>query len=97
LLSIKDNGPGIPVAERERVFDPFYRTLGGDQVGSGLGLSIVKTISDRIGAEIQLAFSDEVQGCGLCVYLLIPLAESYQGSHAKQHSERHGGINRLVL
>lgn len=76
-LSIQDNGPGIPLIERERVFDPFYRTLGSDQVGSGLGMSIVKTISDRIGAKIQLSFSDEVKGSGLRVCILIPLA--YEG------------------
>lgn len=72
VLSIQDNGPGIPLIERERVFDPFYRTLGSDQVGSGLGMSIVKTISDRIGADIQLGFSDEENSSGLCVRILIP-------------------------
>ena len=36
ILRIQDSGPGIQVAERERVFDPFYRTLGSDQVGSCL-------------------------------------------------------------
>ena len=84
VLSIQDNGPGIPLAERERVFDPFYRTLGSDQIGSGLGLSIVKTISDRIGAEIQLAFTDEAKGSGLCVCILIPLADACQGSTHKE-------------
>jgi two-component system OmpR family sensor kinase len=83
VLRIQDNGPGIPLAERERVFDPFYRTLGTDQVGSGLGLSIVKTISDRIGAKIQLGFSDEIKGSGLCVCILIALADACQGSSYK--------------
>ncbi|MEO6983922.1 MAG: ATP-binding protein, partial [Paralcaligenes sp.] len=78
ILSIQDSGPGIALAERERVFDPFYRTLGNDQVGSGLGMSIVKAISDRIGAEVQLGFSDEVNGSGLRVRILIPLAGTHQ-------------------
>jgi two-component system, OmpR family, sensor kinase len=65
VLRITDNGPGIPEAERERVFDPFYRVLGNEQTGSGLGLSIVKAIAVRMGAEIQL---DSVKGhSGLCV------------------------------
>jgi two-component system OmpR family sensor kinase len=72
-LQIMDSGPGIAVDERQRVFDPFYRTLGSDQVGSGLGLSIVKTIADRIGAEIKLSPSDTVNGSGLCVCILIPI------------------------
>jgi two-component system OmpR family sensor kinase len=75
ILRIQDSGPGIQVAERERVFDPFYRTLGSDQVGSGLGLSIVKAISNRIGAEIQLGFSNEVERSGLCVSVLVPVIE----------------------
>lgn len=76
ILRIQDSGPGIQVAERNRVFDPFYRILGSDQVGSGLGLSIVKTISDRIGAEVQLAFSDEVKKSGLCVSVRVPIAQN---------------------
>ncbi|MEO8013944.1 MAG: ATP-binding protein [Polaromonas sp.] len=76
VLNIQDNGPGISLAERERVFDAFYRTLGSDQVGSGLGLSIVKAISDRIGAKIVLGFSDEVKGSGLRVSILIALAKA---------------------
>ncbi|MEN8506062.1 MULTISPECIES: ATP-binding protein [Paraburkholderia] len=74
-LRIRDSGPGIQVSERERVFDPFYRSLGSGQVGSGLGLSIVKAISDRIGAEIRLGFSDETLRSGLCVCVIVPLNE----------------------
>ena len=36
------------------MFDPFHRLLGNDEFGSGLGLSIVKTIADRLGAGISL-------------------------------------------
>ena len=76
VLQIQDSGPGIQIAERERVFDPFYRTLGSDQVGSGLGLSIVKAVAHRIGAEIQLRFSDEARHSGLCVRVIVPIAKS---------------------
>jgi two-component system OmpR family sensor kinase len=69
-LCVEDTGPGIAVSERERVFDPFYRTLGSEQIGSGLGLSIVKVIADRIGAEIRLGFNDEVRQSGLRVTVL---------------------------
>jgi two-component system OmpR family sensor kinase len=72
-LRIQDNGPGIPLAERDRVFDPFYRTLGSEQIGSGLGLSIVQTIAHRIGAEIRLDFADEVQQAGLNVTVIVPM------------------------
>jgi len=67
LLQVKDSGAGIAPPERERVFDPFYRSLGSEQVGSGLGLSIVKAIVDRAGATIELGFTDDVNQSGLCV------------------------------
>lgn len=70
-LRVQDSGPGIPLAERDRVFDPFYRTLGSEQIGSGLGLSIVQTIANRIGAEIRLDFVDETQQTGLMVSVLV--------------------------
>lgn len=72
-LHIQDNGPGIPLAERDRVFDPFYRTLGSEQIGSGLGLSIVQTIAHRIGAEIRLDFADDGQQTGLVVTVVVPV------------------------
>ncbi|MDE3011859.1 MAG: two-component sensor histidine kinase [Pseudomonadota bacterium] len=74
LLSVTDSGPGIAEAERQRVFDPFYRTLGSAQAGSGLGLSIVQTIAERIGAEVRLDFSDTAARSGLRVTVRIPLA-----------------------
>uniref|UniRef100_UPI0009CA0D88 ATP-binding protein n=1 Tax=Pseudomonas sp. FSL W5-0299 TaxID=1917484 RepID=UPI0009CA0D88 len=72
LIEIKDSGPGISVAEQALVFDPFYRSLGTDETGSGLGLSIVAAIADRTGARIQLSFSDEVKQSGLCVSVWLP-------------------------
>jgi two-component system OmpR family sensor kinase len=55
------------------VFDPFYRTLGSEQIGSGLGLSIVQTIANRIGAEIRLDFSDQEKQTGLNVAVIAPM------------------------
>ena len=72
-LRVQDSGPGIPLAERERVFDPFYRTLGSEHVGSGLGLSIVNAIAQRIGAEIRLSFADAAGQTGLLVTIVMPV------------------------
>lgn len=59
ILEIEDSGVGIPEEERERVLDPFYRVLGSDQTGSGLGLSIVKTITERLQGRIELSDSSQ--------------------------------------
>ena len=54
VLQVEDSGPGIPAAEREQVFQPFYRVLGSDVDGSGLGLAIVREIAQRHGATVVL-------------------------------------------
>ena len=64
-VEVSDSGPGIPVAERERVFDPFYRVLGTETEGSGLGLSIVKTLADRMGIAVKLGDTSSGTGSGL--------------------------------
>lgn len=53
-LEIDDNGPGIPVSERERVFERFYRGSGTHEHGSGLGLAIVRDICVSHKADIEL-------------------------------------------
>ncbi|MGY4494781.1 ATP-binding protein [Pseudomonas sp. TE3610] len=64
-LWVRDNGPGIAPQDRERVFDPFYRSLGSDEVGSGLGLSIVRAIAVRNGMEVSLEPADPSSGRGV--------------------------------
>jgi two-component system sensor histidine kinase TctE len=54
VLRVEDTGPGIAQSERERVFQPFYRTLGTNVDGSGLGLAIVAEIARQHGAEVSL-------------------------------------------
>ena len=54
LLQVEDSGPGIPEAERELVFQPFYRALGNEADGSGLGLPIVLEIARQHGATITM-------------------------------------------
>jgi two-component system sensor histidine kinase TctE len=54
VLQVEDSGPGIALAERELVFQPFYRSLGTEVDGSGLGLAIVREIAMQHGAEIAI-------------------------------------------
>ena len=54
LLQVEDNGPGIAEADRELVFEPFYRVLGNEADGSGLGLPIVREIARQHGATVTL-------------------------------------------
>lgn len=74
-LSVTDSGPGISAAERERVFDRFYRGSsvsadGHAPHGSGLGLAIARAVAERHGADITL---DEAPGgTGLRVSVFFP-------------------------
>ncbi|MEQ1526329.1 MAG: HAMP domain-containing sensor histidine kinase [Gallionella sp.] len=54
VLEVIDNGPGIPEAELERVFDPFYRLPDNTQTGSGLGLAIARSIAEQFKGAISL-------------------------------------------
>jgi two-component system OmpR family sensor kinase len=69
FLSVSDTGQGIPAAERERVFDRFYRRAGAREGGSGLGLAIVKAVAERHHARVLLG---DAGGGGLAARVLFP-------------------------
>jgi two-component system sensor histidine kinase TctE len=72
-LEVEDSGPGIAMAERERVFAPFYRaaaTLERNPGGAGLGLAIVRDIASLHGADIALDAG--AGGQGLKVTVIFP-------------------------
>ena len=73
-LEISDTGPGIPEAERQRVFDRFYRREGSAGAGSGLGLAIVKRIADAQGIKIDL--SDSASETGLRMRFIFPHSDT---------------------
>ena len=70
VLKVVDDGPGIPAEERVRVLDRFYRRPGTSPPGSGLGMAIVKAISDAHRATLELGAGPE--GRGLAVSVTFP-------------------------
>ena len=75
LVVVEDDGPGIPEAERERVFDRFYRAEAQAQQagGSGLGLAIAQRVAQAHGGSLKLG--DSAQLGGLRVELRLPGAD----------------------
>ncbi|WP_343684976.1 ATP-binding protein [Asticcacaulis sp.] len=69
VLTVTDTGPGIPLNERPKVFERFYRVLGNTAMGSGLGLAIVKAIAEAHNAEIRLS---DTAPQGLTATLIFP-------------------------
>lgn len=66
-LLVEDNGPGIPAAEREQVFERFYRRVGSPAEGCGLGLAIVREIA--AAHRIEVSLSEGANGIGTRVLL----------------------------
>ncbi|WP_421913671.1 sensor histidine kinase [Mesorhizobium sp.] len=73
VLTVADNGPGIPEEERDHVFERFYSIAGSTEDGSGLGLAIVREVVESARGRVTLA--DSAAG-GLLVEVRLPLARS---------------------
>ena len=90
VLQVEDTGPGVPVAEREMIFRPFYRALGTNVDGTGLGLAIVQEIVQQHDAEISVTGRTRAPGHqpGCAVHGAFP------GAAARRrltHQGRRGG------
>jgi signal transduction histidine kinase len=86
IITVEDEGPGIPRSERERVFEPFYRletSRNLDTGGVGLGLSVTRSIIWEQGGEINLG---DRKGGGLSVRVDLP------GVVAAHSSNRPDGV-----
>ncbi|HCS43700.1 MAG TPA: histidine kinase [Pseudomonas sp.] len=75
FFSVSDEGPGIPEAERAKIFDMFYTVARGDRggQGTGLGLAICQGMVGAHGGRISVA--DGIEGRGTCITLHLPLQE----------------------
>jgi len=79
-----DQGCGIPPAEREAIFEPFYRldaSRNFDSAGSGLGLALTRQIVEAHGGRIT---ASDAPGGGTRMKVLLPLAESRGGGNKTQ-------------
>jgi two-component system OmpR family sensor kinase len=65
VLQVCDRGPGVPPAQRERIFEPFYRLPGASERegGVGLGLALVKSIAERHGGSVRCEARKEGGAC----------------------------------
>ncbi|MES2424586.1 MAG: ATP-binding protein [Pseudomonadota bacterium] len=72
VLRVSDRGPGVPAAQRERIFEPFYRLPGASERegGVGLGLALVKSIAERHGGTVRC---EDQQGGGASFVVELPL------------------------
>ena len=71
VLRVRDRGPGVPLDQRERIFEPFYRLPGASERegGVGLGLALVKSITQRHNGHVRC---EDQEGGGACFALSLP-------------------------
>ncbi len=77
-IRVEDDGPGIPAAERERVFEPYVRleeSRAAHTGGAGLGLAIARAVARGHGGDLQL--HERAPGMGLSARLLLPRIQEY--------------------
>lgn len=74
-LDVGDSGPGVPEAERERIFEPFYRLPGASEAsgGVGLGLSLVRQIALHHGGSV-VCLGNRQRGC--CFRVTLPASRT---------------------
>jgi two-component system phosphate regulon sensor histidine kinase PhoR len=71
-LTVRDDGPGIPMEARARIFERFYRVdkaRSREQGGTGLGLAIVKNVMQAHGGEVRV---ESESGKGTTFFLTLP-------------------------
>jgi two-component system, OmpR family, sensor histidine kinase TctE len=89
VLQVEDTGPGIELAERERVFQPFYRALGTQVEGSGLGLAIVREIAHRHGGEVSVQDARH--------HAVVGSLDSVAGAQTEDQNTAHPGVGPGAL
>lgn len=72
VIEVSDRGPGIEPSERGRIFDPFERGEGASAAGTGLGLTVVRSVAETHGGSVSV---DDRVGGGSVFSLRLPVAE----------------------
>jgi signal transduction histidine kinase len=77
VVSITDNGCGIPSADIDKVFEPFYTTKAPGE-GTGLGLALVYSIIRDMQGSVSISSPvDSASGRGVCVQIALPAAADH--------------------
>ena len=87
VLRIKDDGPGVPNALRERIFRPYVSTKGAGE-GHGLGLALAQVFAERSGGSLELDTTTE----GACFAFTFPVCEAPTGGGLEPCVPRHDGV-----
>jgi signal transduction histidine kinase len=84
-IEVWDEGPGLPPADLERVFERFYRGSSEQGMGSGLGLATVRTLVEQLGGTVAL--ENRVDHNGLVAIVTLPLARAIPVSGGSESAQ----------
>jgi PAS domain S-box-containing protein len=93
VISVADNGPGVPLSIRHRVFDPFFTTKSIGQ-GTGLGLSISRSIVASLNGELTMETSE---GEGTTFRITLPPAKDAPTTASQPSTLVGGGAGRVLV
>lgn len=82
VLCVEDNGSGIPLSDRERIFEPFVRAGDGERPGSGLGLALVAQQAAQHGATVTVDDSTILGGARFTLTLPPSPPDALQSAHS---------------
>ncbi len=93
ILTVADDGPGIPHDARTAVFERFYRLGGGVASGSGLGLAIAHELAVLMDGALEL---DSAPGCNRFT-LSVPLSPPEPSANGDHSAQTHGGTGVRMI
>ncbi|MBS1525818.1 MAG: HAMP domain-containing histidine kinase [Bacteroidetes bacterium] len=84
IITVKDSGIGIPKAEQERLFEPFFRASNAAHTeGTGLGLNIVKRYAELMGGHVSV---ESTENEGSVFTLVLPVTPFHRQQHDQDHA-----------
>ena len=93
VIEVRDTGPGIPAAHRDRIFDRFYRvdaSRSREEGGVGLGLAIARWAVEANGGQIELASDGSAEACSESFYRLRMIHPRAGGDRQLPYELRRG-------
>lgn len=97
IISVKDNGIGIPAKELDLVFDQFYQVTRNSQYGSGLGLFIVRELVKAMGGKVRCESEVGVGSTFIVSDLIFPIASSRPEEIIQRQINIPNGSNQTTL
>ena len=88
IFYVRDHGPGVPVAERQLIFERFVRgrdASAGRHAGSGIGLAVVQSLMQAMGGEVGV---EDAPGGGADFQLRVPLVSFLQPAVSRSRRDR---------